>query len=845
MPVTQASPKPPHPDQNQPPTWRDVWQVPVLGVSLLLLAGGLTAAFVTRPKPDLSAGMVGAKAQIDNHAFEDALRILNNDVLPGIGKGTLSPDQRREFHLLRARAIYLGQKDLNLDRVENHRSIVSEYMEAEHLNAVLSEQDQVYLCSTLLSLGELDRAVRRAEALPETFRDARNDLIKRCIDASLVINPPRPTLALDLITFLNTDTRLGIEDRAWSLARQGSVLLSQGYASEAVGKIVKGLPRLEGADSPILGEIHYTLARAYEKQNELDESAKELEKAATLLDVGSPVIPALTLLQGQIYHRKPGLGSARERYQTVISKFSFSPELAGALLGMGEIEAESLLSQDNGQERAEGGDAAGALTRSIDYYTKVVDLLRNSGAPGSGLTPERVGESLLSRFREQFEGRTPDYAKALQFATLAEQLFGPDKAPPAVLLALAQVHHRMAGEILTNATGHGGVLSLANADPATQREAREHLIRAGEHYRNHASRVVAASAAQYGESLWAAADVFDRAGDTEAAVSAFQQFASDFPGDIRQPEASFRLAQCHQARGNLDLAAKFYRDLIAGRDKGEKAGPFADASYVPLAQTLLADGDAANDAEAENLLSSVVNGALGGTRTQAFRDALSELGQRYYQTGRYERAIERFEEFLTRTAQDPGGASAFAIDSVRYKLGDAYRLSAAGLAGQLASGAMPEGERREKETLRVARLRSAAGAFELVRSTLEARPHRTALEDVYLRNSYYYLGACAFDVKDYGTAIAHYEAARERFPKDPASLVALVQVVSCYLAQGDLAKATLANQRAQRFYDSIPQAAWDDPGLPMTRADWKQWLDAKDELKRTSAGGATAGVKDE
>ncbi|HYE62886.1 MAG TPA: tetratricopeptide repeat protein [Phycisphaerales bacterium] len=843
--MPQPSPQPeqnPHPRQ----TWRDVWQVPVLGASVLLLAGGLAAAFVTRPKPDLNAGMQGAKQQIEARAYEDALRILNDDVLPGISKGTLTPDQRREFHLLRARALYLGQKELNLDRAENHRAIVSEYMEAEHLNAALTEHDQQYLCTSLLALGEVERAVRRVQNLPDSSREARTALIKRCIDAATTARPPNPTLALDLITFLTGDAQLSLEDRAWALARQGRVLLAQGYASEAVGKIVKSLPRLDGASPAMLGEIHYTLARAFEKQNELEESAQELDKAAALLESGSPLIPSLTLLQGQIYHRKPGLGSARDRYQAIINKFAHSPELVGALLGMGEVEAETLFAQDNGQDRGEGGDAAGALTRSLDYYTRVVELVRTSPSSpdGAAVTPDRIGESLLARCREQVEARKPDYRRALQFADLGEQLFGVDKAPPELLLVLAQVHQELAEEILASATAKGGVLSLADADPATQREAREHLVRAGEYYRNHAARVVAANVGLYGESLWAAADVFDRAGDTDAAISAFQQFAADFPTDVRQPEASFRLAQCYQARGDLELAAKIYRTLIAGRDKGEQAGPFADASYVPLAQTLLTDADHANDADAENLLVSVVNGALGGTRAPAFRDALRELGQRYYVSGRHERAIERFEEFLTRTAQDGTATPPGAVESVRYKLADSYRLSAAGLAAQLASGAMPDGERRGKEEARESRLRAASAAFEQVRTALEARSHRTALEDLYLRNSYYYLGACAFDLKDYTGAIAHYDAARERYPKDPASLVALVQVVSCYLAQGDVAKAALANQRAQRFYDSIPASAWEDPNLPMTRADWKQWLDAKDELRRAGEG-ATAGVKDE
>jgi hypothetical protein len=71
-----------------------------------------------------------------------------------------------------------------------------------------------------------------------------------------------------------------------------------------------------------------------------------------------------------------------------------------------------------------------------------------------------------------------------------------------------------------------------------------------------------------------------------------------------------------------------------------------------------------------------------------------------------------------------------------------------------------------------------------------------------------------------------------------------VQVVSCYLAQGDVHKAAMANQRAQRFYDSIPASAWEDPNLPMSKDDWKLWLNAKEELRRAKDGTA-AGANDE
>jgi hypothetical protein len=85
-------------------------------------------------------------------------------------------------------------------------------------------------------------------------------------------------------------------------------------------------------------------------------------------------------------------------------------------------------------------------------------------------------------------------------------------------------------------------------------------------------------------------------------------------------------------------------------------------------------------------------------------------------------------------------------------------------------------------------------------------------------------------MKDYEAAITHYNAAKDRYNQDPAALVAMTQIVSCHLRQGDLKRAQAANERAKRFYSGLPVAVWDDPTLPMTRQDWERWLDSTSRL---------------
>jgi tetratricopeptide (TPR) repeat protein len=809
-----------------------VWQVPALLTATGLLVAGMAYAFSTAPKPDLSADFTLAQRQLAAASYGEALETLNARILPHFGGPALSPDQRREFHVLRARALYLGQKDLGIDRAENHRSIQGEYAAAQRLNATLTPLDREYLASTLVSLGELPQAVELVRQLTPEQREPREALLRRMIEATSAGPSANPSLALDLLAMLGADSGLSFETRIWALSRQVGVLVQQGYPEEAISKALRALPRLsgdgvpEGAAGAALGELFLQLGRAYLVTDETGEARKQLERAEAILGEENVKTAEAILLQAGLDRRAGDLTRARERLTDLLARYPFAEIVPQATLQAAEVEAALAVAQ-----------GAGTLEESFARYEHLVDLL-TSGDPVPGLTREELGKSLVSRFREQYD--RGDDASALKFADLAGRIYDADSEPPELAEGLGRTHLRVAGDLLA-AAGEGGALSLADLDPATQREARGHLVRAGESFRAHAAKVVTTDAKLYGDSLWAAADAFDRAGDLDDSISAFQQFVTDFPTDTRLAETQFRLAQAYKARGDLPLAVGLYRALIAGRDGSAAAGPFADASYVPLAEALLLDADDANDAEAEQLLNTVVSGELVGTQTAAFRQALRELGRFYYQHGQPERAIERLEEFLARTQEaealgdepqtrEPGvpGRERERAE-VTFMLADSYRLSASRIAAALRE-ALPDEERRVLDRTRRDRLTRSGELFSAVRETLDGFRRRSALEELYLRNAYLYSGDTAFDLGEFDRAIRAYDAARDRFPQDPASLVALVQIVNALVAQGEIDKARTAHARARRFFQSLPESVWDDPALPMTRREWERWLDAQDRL---------------
>lgn len=810
----------PQPAEAAPRTWRSLWQVPALIGAALLLAGGVFYAKATRPKPNIVADFRRAQEQIEERQYALAISTLNERVHPVLAAGGLTREQEQGFYLMRARALYLGQREAGIAREDNNRNIIAEYERALRLEAQLQPEDHIALAETLLALGELERAAKHATSLGDDKRAQRVELLQRLVELSLADKARHP-LALELLGALTDDAGLSGPDRMWTLARQARLSLAQGYAEDAATRILRTLPRIMGQGDPRLqAEVLVTLARAYMAQNDMVGAGEQLAAAMRAVGELNPAAAEIFLLKGRVHQAQDRLEEARDSYERVIEAFAFSAWRAEAMLGLAEVEARLVMNDRS----------AGTMEVSLQAYETLVDsYFAAQPEDRPTLARERVAESLTARYREQFD--LPDYRTALRFVNLAERLYGPEREPPDLLLALATVRRKLAEELL--ASDAGGLRRLSEVDPTTQREARALLLLAGEYFSRHANRVVQVDPRSYADSIWSAADSFDRAGDTREAIRSFQQFAADFPTDPRAPEARFRLGEAYRAEGDVRLAEQVFRDLLIDHDGSQAAGPYADASYVPLAQTLLSDESPENDEEAEKLLREVATGRIGGVGTQRYRDALRELGDYYYRTQRYELAIERLEEYLRRASDAPQSARNALLEPTRplimFKLADSYRLSARGIDRTL-QGALPDSDERALRATRAERLARAAALFEQVTVQLEAKENRSAFEDLCLRNAYFYRGDVAFDTQDFDTAIRHYEVARERYPRDPATLVALTQIVSALLAQGEPQRAAVANQRAQKFYEALPESVWEDPTLPMGKREWERWLSAQGRL---------------
>lgn len=796
-----------------------MWQVPLLAAALALLGVGVVTALVTRPKPDVPAMLEKAGSAVAREDYTTALAYLNTTVRPYLDGGVLNAEQAREFHLLRARSVALGGRRLGVDDVKNAQTTVEEFLAARRHGATLESRDAVLLADAYVTLGRVDRAKELADGLPPEQREGRTRIVRRIVARALEEARGDADGTLRLLAEFLATAGLPAEDRAWALARQGELLVRKGLVEEAIAKLLQTMPGLVGAVAgERLGDLQWVLGRAYFEAGALGESTRMLESAAREFLESDPRWSAVQSLLGRIDELGADPQRARARYEQVLTRVIDPAGKLPPLLGLAEVQA-----------------TLGEFEASLKSYELLLGML-SEGKRAEGVSPATVSRSLMERHRTRFSAG--DTERALRYADLAERVMSGQTVPGEVLLALGSAHRRRAEELLGRVDGTERLRAMASLDPATREQARVHLVEAGRNFKRHADSLGALDNEAFGDSLWRSADSYDLAGDVELAIPLLSDFVRFFPGDARLAEARFRLGQAFQSRGDYATAAGQYRELLAAGGAGGRRGgstAFADRAIVPLAQCLLMDGEAGNDAEAEQLLEGVVSGRSGVAGGADHRDALVELAGIRRRAGDWSAAIRHLEEAVQRFPEEPGRVA------VRYELAEAYRRDAAAIRRTLQE-AMPQQQRLELTRTRRERLARAMELYDQIRVELERRDERrlSRLERLQLRNSWFYVGDCAFDLGEFEESIRRYDAARERYPGEAASLVAMVQIVNAYVELGELERARTAQARAQRFYEGLPPTAWSDPDLPMDREDWQRWLDSMARLRPLETSEASA-----
>lgn len=816
------------------PPLRDLWQMPVLVIGATLLLAGVAANLLTprkQPQPfDVGAALTRAADLLADEHPEDGLRLLDGAVGRVIEGGGGSVEEKARFRGLRADARWVASTRAGrLGEVDAGRIII-DYDAAKEHGELLTPLRESRLASALVAVGRRSDALALVERFPESAAELRRASLRLIVDRAIEDSTQKthasaqPGEVIELLSRLAVDPAAAEDERVWALARQAEVRLAAGSADEAITHLLLALPRLseEARWSQPGGELLYLLGRAYVETNRLSEGAKHLVQAQQLLRPTDDRQADVGVMLGRVAQAGADYDEARERYIGVIANFPDASSVADALLGVAECEA-----------------ALGAWDRAIEAFGELAGSLADGrGSPGLAVRSlESVRQRTVERLLES------QNQAALQLATSGERIAttAPGAGPEDDLWAIVAVgaaHRALGAALLAPATSPSGEVDWSRVDVATRGQARAHFLEAAGRFAAHARRVAGTDEDAYAESLWNAADAWDRAGSHELAIKAFSEYANGRPSDARSAAARLRVAQAHQAIGEFAPAAEVYRTLIADNPQsGERV-----RSIVPLARTLVADGDDTNDDEAERLLRQAVSGTVMPPDAPDFRIALNELGSMYLRTGRYASAIERLVESLERYPDGGPTDGALGVDAVRLRLADALRLSAKEISETLR-GAMPQSERDALVALREERLRSAHAMYEEICAAAVLREEKrlSASERSAVRNSFFYRGDAAFDLGEFDAAIEAYDVAANRYAGDPASLVAMIQIVNAYAQTGRVEEARTANERARQRFRELPPEAFNRPDLPIDRAHWERWLDSSADLASRVERASTEG----
>ncbi|MFG0257334.1 MAG: tetratricopeptide repeat protein [Phycisphaerales bacterium JB043] len=784
--------------------WRDRWQIPVLLVGGLLLIAGLMTVRSQAPQNDYEGALETVSAMVESRRYQDAIEFLNTTLLPNVHNEDIQPRHLREFYSLRGDAIYLAQEEQRIALEENFQSVVSDYYQAEEHLAQLTTAQHTRLALSLAALGREEEASARADALPDSAAISRQLVYKSLIERNLATSEPEIDWTMELLNRFVTEPGLDESQQFWAIARQAELQLAAGFPEEALTHLLRAVQRLRVDDHPQhAGELFLLIARSYTELGRFKDAQTQVLRALDLIETPNPLRGNAIVLQGVIAHTTGRTDEARDVYATALSDYPNATHAPEAALGLAEVEAY-----------------LGNIPNAINAYELLLEQYDDPRVDAQLIVPrDRASSSMLERQRERI--LVEDFEGALRFATLAETVYAGADTPGDVLQAVAGSHRLIADRILSDAGVQADPRNILVLDPVARSQARAHYTSAGEYFLRHARRVILAEDEFFGDSLWQAGDCYDLAGDREKAIEIFSEFSTGRPNDPRQPEAMFRLAQAHQALGAFSTAARFYEELIDTHPRT----PAAAAAHVQVAKCYLLDDDSANDPNAEQLLASILEGVQLTPDAIEFRMALFELGRIYLSQGKHDEAIAKLREAVQRYPDDPE------TNQIRFTLADAYRRSATDLE-ELALTGLPSSRIREIDRQRRSRLVLAKDLYDQVRQHIESITLRdlNELESTTLRNSYFYRADCAFDLGEFDIAIRLYDAAAQRYSQDPASLVAMMQIVQCYLELERWAEARTANERAKRRLAELPDEVLDDPGMPLDRRHWERWLEASARL---------------
>jgi tetratricopeptide (TPR) repeat protein len=764
-----------------------LWQAPLLLVSVGLFV--YAAWLFIDPKPGLTVDQKidVAAAYLQHQRPEAAIQQLNRLLTTD----KLDHPHEARVHLMLAEALDAGQKLLNVSIPANYQRMIEQTQLAMGLGAKPTEAIYQRLGESYEALNKPTEALanyRQAMALDPKMTPA---LQKKVIDLQIAAGEDGAAQA-SIDQYLKND-RIADAERGWAMRQQARLLVDQQKYVEAQ-RLLKGALPL--SDDPVeQGAVHYWLGYCAWKQGDDDQADRLLRVAREQLRVGHPLDADACYVLGRIAQQRNKPKEAESFYQIILTSHPDAPTGPLALLGRatcrimqgqddaGMHDLQLLTSQINARP-----ERASIKPQVLDGLTHAVSLL-----------------SAKEHYRDALE-------------VMNDQLALNNEPPSDFYAQLIDLYDHRAQQLQA---------SLPQANEAEKAQYNRDILdltdKAGDACVALSRSLVMRNDGGYGQALWRGVGYYDKAGDMPRLISSLQLFIAQRPDDPLAPEAMLRLGQAYQAAGDFDKAI----DAFQRNEVRYPQSLAASKSAVPLAKAYIAKGRDFYP-RAETVLLSVFNNPALTPDAEEFKQALFDLGQLYYRTGRYEEAVMRLEEWTKRYPNEPR------IPRMTFMMADSYRKSAAALGGQdsdaLASASKTAGaasaaaDKASVEKARTDRLTKAKALFDKTVELYRASPPQDDLDKLYEKLSGFYRADCVYDLGDYEAAIKLYDAAAFRYQDDASALAAYVQIVNAYCALGKFQQAKAANERAKWLLQRMPSDAFDHGQFTLSKEYWQQWL---------------------
>ena len=359
---------------------------------------------------------------------------------------------------------------------------------------------------------------------------------------------------------------------------------------------------------------------------------------------------------------------------------------------------------------------------------------------------------------------------------------------------------------------HADHLPLSKAAPLV-REGRTQLRRAGRTFERLAEHRV--TTWHYSDDLWDAAECYLEGQGYEKAVEVLQEYLKSRPRR-RHPLALVNLGEARLAVGQVDEAITTFEECIEFHPRD--AASFR--ARLAAGQAYQEKGDIE---KAQALLEENLSGEFLTPDSREWRDSLFSLGRMLHVTGRHEEAILRLEEAVDRYPDSPQAIQA------RYLIADSYRrrakLTEAKLNEDLIESVRLAFSKQIAECLR-----AALDQYRQARDALNQREKTAELsrtEKSLLRNCCFSIGSALFDLGQDDEAIQASTLATGRYPNEPETLEAYVQIARAYHRLDKPEQVRRTVEQAKVVLDRIGSQA-EFERTTIHRAD--EWLGVLDSL---------------